>query len=161
MPTRVSSARTNWNSSVSARFQHLVDKLPRRVAVLAIFGRGQLHQDVPGASFGSRAAIFQLHQLGVFEADAKGLRQIAREVIAANAHAGGELHRVAIVNDHLGGFSADIDHRYAFPAILRKRHGIAGGEGFENRFLNGKMRLIHRANQRTVLLYRSGQQVYD
>ena len=86
-----------------------------------------------GVVLRERAAEFQLHQFGIFEAEAEALRQIAREMIAADAHGGGQVHGVAVVHHQFGGLRADIDHRDAFAPLLRQHGGVAGGQRLEDR----------------------------
>ena len=148
MPTRANSPRTKRNSS-SARASRM------RLTILRcasrgwpVFRRRQLHQDVLRASRGHGAAEFHLHHFRVFEPEAEALRQVAREVIAADPDRRCQVHGVAVVDHQFGGLRADIDHRDAFAPILRQHRRIAGGQRLEDRLLHREVRLIDRADER-------------
>ena len=97
--------------------------------------------------------------LGVFEAQAEALGQVARKVVAANPHGGSQVDGIAVVHHQLGGLRADIHHRDAFAALLRQHRRIARGQRFEDRLLHHQVRLVHRAHQGVVLLHRGRHQV--
>ena len=100
-----------------------------------------------------------LDQFGVLEAEAQALGEIAREVIAADADGGGEVHGVAVVDHQFGGLRADIDHGDALAAILRQDGGVAGGQRFVDRLLHREVRGVDGADDGVVLLNGRGDQV--
>src|ERR1035437_2073390 len=144
---------------LGAGAQNAVDQGALRFARLAIFRGGQFHQDLLGGAFGQRAAEFHFDQLGVLEAEAETLGEIAREVVAGDAAGGGEVHGVAIVDHQFGGFRADIDHGDALAAVLGQDGGVAGAERFEDRLLHREVVGVDGADEGVVLLNGGGDQV--
>ena len=71
-----------------------------------------------------RRTVFQLDQFGIFEADAEALRQVAREMIAADSDGGSQANGIAVIDHQLGRLRANVD-QWAIPSRRSSRRTAA------------------------------------
>ena len=84
--------------------------------------------------------------------------EVAREVIAADAQRRGELRRVAVVADELGGLGPQVDQDHAFAALFGEHGRVAGGDGFVDGFIHREVGAIDGADEVGVFLGGDGDQ---
>ena len=80
-------------------------------------------------------------------------------MVAANQHCRGQVHGVAVIYHQLGRFGSNVHHGDALAPVLRQHGRIGRGQRLEDGLVHHQVGLVHRADQRVMLLHRSRHQV--